>query len=191
MNCPLDITRMWASQNDLRNVRQIAGMILDVRSGRYFTQDELQAHSPNKLGCQSMITITCFPDGQTMTHDGHHRLVSIWLGGRATVRGDEYRMNSFTYSDYTDINLKAGWFTPFDPLRDIRLCNFGFFKDEVTRLLAEAPNRAEEYILGNPDLYRAPRDIRTIPELAAKIESRLTGNVSPQIRFRHEESMAS
>lgn len=178
----LDIAKIMTSQNDLRNVWQICDMVAYVRSGGVFTREALDGHAAARIGRGKpmMITITEFPDGVYMTHDGHHRLTSIWLGGRSSLLAGEYRIKKFTYEEYSEMNLAVGWMTPFDPIAEIRLCEFGHFKDVTTRLLSEDVAKAAEYVKTNRHLYSAKRDIVYIPELAERISIRLGSDSSAQ-----------
>jgi hypothetical protein len=182
MNPELDIATIMTTQNDLRNVWQIRRMIDYIEAGGFFTSVDLQRYEDMKGGQErpSMISLSRFPDDILMAHDGHHRLVSMYLGGRRLLRGDEYRVKEFSYLDYTEPNLANGWMTPFDPITEIRLCEFGPFKREVGRLMKETPDLALPYILTNKHLYSATRDIDFIPQLAEKIFSRLSYDNSPE-----------
>jgi len=97
------------SQSGLRNQCNIGSMIEYVKQGGFWTAAYMSRFPHNKL-----IQISCFEDGQHFIHDGHHRSVSTWLAGRKYLRDDEYEITTWTYDQYTEINYKNGWITPFD-----------------------------------------------------------------------------
>jgi hypothetical protein len=175
----LPLGPVLTSQNDVRNVSQVARMIAYVRAGGLFTKEAMLEFSvtnevrPNP----QLVAVTEFPDGMLMIHDGNHRSSAIWLGGRGYLADGEYFIKKMTYAHYLEINLQAGWYTPFDPRTEIRLCDFGTYKKKV-RELSAFPEKATAFIVENRAMYCAPRDIWLVAQLAEKIQARLQMDAS-------------
>jgi hypothetical protein len=69
----MNIAQIWMSQKKLRRIGQIKGMIAALQNGGDLPKIEL-------VHCEDEIQV----------HDGHHRLVAIWLSGRRTLHRHEY-----------------------------------------------------------------------------------------------------
>lgn len=156
-------------QDNLRNLTQIPDMIEFVRLGGFWTADNLQKYAEIKgIRISPLMEVIEFPD-RYMIHDGHHRAVSTFLGGREFIRGDEYVLKKWTYDDYLVENLANRWVTPFDPRTEVRLADFGVFKKYVLSLVEGGKlQEARNYILANKDLYakvRTVSDIRSLVEM--------------------------
>jgi hypothetical protein len=164
----LDIDTLIVLQSDIRKQEQLPDMIRYVRGGGFWTSDALNEHASVKgLRAPQPIYISRFPDKRMKIHDGHHRLVSTFLGGRAFLREDEYVVGDWTYEAYNTINPDVRYVTPFDPRTEVRLADFGEYKAEALRLLDEAPHALPEFARKNRHRYCQPRNIWTVRELAA------------------------
>ena len=162
------LENLMVMQDDLRHPAQIPEMIEFVRQGGFWTQDVLANYAKN-----NQLTRICplkeiieFPDKKYMTHDGHHRLVSVYLGGRDYIREDEFVIKNWTYDDYLEINFPNNWVTPFDPRTEIRLAEIGKFKKHALDLSKKSPEEAMNFIASNKSSYAKERNVFTIKCLA-------------------------
>jgi len=162
---------------DLRDYDQIDPMVAHVQSGGLFTTDVLEGFAKEQgLKTSPLIQISEFEDGQQFIHDGHHRTVSIWLGGRNHIDDNEYEIKKWKYQDYLDIVfLKPdgkwlGWVTPYDPRTEVRMPDIADFKKCVHDLFynekAGGEATARNFIENNQMMYAKPRVIKTVPSLA-------------------------
>jgi hypothetical protein len=157
-------------QECLRDKSQICAMIEFVKNGGFWTLDVLSKFAKEKGKKNSpLIEIVKFPDEKYMIHDGHHRLVSIYLAGRDFVRKDEYVQKEWDYCDYLKINFENGWVTPFDPIAEIRLPDIYKFKFTALDLSLKNKEEAIKFILSNKNLYAKPRTISKVSSLAQTI----------------------
>jgi hypothetical protein len=174
---------------DLRDYKQIDSMIAHVQSGGLFTKDVLEGFAKEQgLKTSPLIQISEFEDGQRFIHDGHHRIVSIWLGEREHINDDEYEIKNWKYQDYLDVAfLKSdgdwlGWVTPYDPRTEVRMADLADFKKCVHDIFYDAGGEAaaRNFIANNKMLYVKPRIIKTVPSLAAdwRIQNGLHGQLS-------------
>lgn len=70
-----------------------------------------------------------------MIQDGHHRAVSTLLGGRKFFTDEEYQIQHWNYDEYLQVNLKNGWYTPYDPKTEVRIEDIKTYKEEVQKLI--------------------------------------------------------
>ncbi len=117
------------------------------------------------LNVSPLIQISKFPDG-LYVHDGHHRVVSTYGAGRFYLTKDEYEITEWTYGQYLEINLSAGWYTPFDPRTHCRKPNLSKFKKLIRTLIKINPEDVEETIRNRFNDYCEPRRIKSVQELA-------------------------
>lgn len=168
MNPNIPIDELMIMQHDLRNFTQIDEMIKYVSNGGFWTQDALAAFAVkfhHERVCP-LMEIVFFPDGQKMVHDGHHRLVSTYLGGRDYVRGDEYVMKLWKYEDYLHINFDNRWVTPFDPRTHVRVADIGVFKKTALDLSKTDADAAKSYIRAHQHTYVEARKWTGVANLA-------------------------
>lgn len=166
----IEIDELTVMQNDLRHTSQIEKMIQYVKDGGFWTQEALREFATqNKLArvCP-VIEIVKFPDSRLMIHDGHHRAVATYLGGRDYLRSDEFALKLWTYEDYLDISFKNRWVTPFDPRLEIRVADFLDFKKKALELAATDEEEAKRYILANRSVYTLPRTVSGVTCLASR-----------------------
>jgi hypothetical protein len=178
------LDNVLVTQEDARNLTQIPGMIEFVKSGGSFNRATLDAWAAGHgLNPSPLIKISVFEDGQVYLHDGHHRAVSIWCAGREFLQPEEFEVRHWQYSAYTEIAFIdeegyhgrkkgdwMGWVTPFDIATEMRLPDIKEFKDHVKDIYyKQSPQHAIHYILTNSRLYKRPREIFYLPELANKL----------------------
>lgn len=133
---------LYVMHSKLRHVDSIDTMSLFVKNGGFWNQDALDEFAKcNKLPSSSpLIQIPKFEDGRQFVHDGHHRVVSVHMGGRDFLRDDEYVEYEFEYEKYIECNDAAfqnGFFTPFDPRTELRHPDFKSFKDQAFQKYAD------------------------------------------------------
>lgn len=119
------------------------------------------------------IQLTQFEDGCVYIHDGHHRCVATFLGGRHELRADEYELGYWKYNEYLEINPANRWFTPFDPRSHFRIADILAFKTEAERRHAEDPVAAEVWVRANVAVFQIEKTFHLLPDFAAHIRSRL------------------
>lgn len=169
----IKLSDLNVSQNGLRNVSQIGAMIWFVKKNGFFTMEEIHraAPGPSYNSDTKLIQITRFEDGALYIQDGHHRITSIFLGGRDYLRDDEYEITDWKYEDYMTINFKMKWVTPYDPRKEIRMADYQYFKSRVFDRYVVSEEDAVKYILSIPWCYKTPRNISSIESFAEKIFS--------------------
>lgn len=166
----LALDSLLVMQDDLRHIDGIADMCDYVVAGGFWTPEYLSQYSKGKNQKVSpIIQISRFEDGSDYVHDGHHRCVGTWFGGRTYLRDDEYKLTEWSYSLYLEINPANGWYTPFDPRQHVRIADIMGFKSEARERFAINPAEAYDWILANSARYRRDKKFRTVPELAAAI----------------------
>jgi hypothetical protein len=165
------------TQSELRHYDVIHGMVDYVERGGIWDKKCLEDYATTHGKKPSpLIQISLFPDGARYVHDGHHRCVTTWLGGRHELYESEYEIRNWTYEEYLEINPEDQWVTPFDPRTQVRLPDTCEYKREARRIyLAEGLAAATKFIIANKRLYVAERDFWTIPELAESIPVEIVG----------------
>jgi hypothetical protein len=164
---PIKLNELIVMQENLRHTSQIEKMIYFVKNGGFWTEDVLKkyAESVGTRVCP-LMEVVCFPDGKRMIHDGHHRIVSIYLGGRDYLREDEFILKYWDYKDYLNVNIDNRWVTPFDPRTEVRVPDIGEFKKKAIDLFAADPEKAREFIFKNKMSYIKDRNISWVSSLA-------------------------
>jgi len=147
--------------------RDFCGMIDFVRNGGFWTDENIRKHDDSSL---NLIQISRFPDNVLMIHDGHHRAVATWLSGRTELREDEFYIQDWNYEDYDDINFDSGYLTPFDPRKEVRLCDLSEWKILVKDLQKGdiVDDSLNFFIRSAKASFCRKRKIWTVPDLAIK-----------------------
>ena len=158
------LSSLIVTQNVLRDIKQLGGMIQHVNDGGKWTKDVLASWSGGAAN-NNLISIVQFPDGRRAIHDGHHRCVNTLLGKRSYLFPSEYELRYRTNKDYMCANLDVGWVTPFNPKKEVRLGDVSEFKNYVYELLGKDVDAAVKHILRNKASYACTRDIYMLPEL--------------------------
>lgn len=158
-------------QADLRHWDHILEMSEYVRNGGFWTEDYLEIYSKgrNLARISPLIAISRFEDAKFFIHDGHHRSVATYLGGRDYLRNDEYILTDWSYDQYLEISPENGWYTPFDPRIHVRKADFGNFKKLARDKFANNPEEAFRWVLDNLEEFRCDRTFGHVKELAAKM----------------------
>ena len=150
----LKIDDLIIMQNGLRKPEQINQMIEFVKDGGFF----------------SGIEISRFPDNQDYIHDGHHRVVSIYLAGRDYLGDGEYIVGQWRYEQYMTPNYTLQFLSPFDPKTEVRIHDFSEYQDELKHLIqTKALHFAEEidnFIRKNSHRYKIERPHKHISYLS-------------------------
>ncbi|MBS1722803.1 MAG: hypothetical protein JSS66_07475 [Armatimonadetes bacterium] len=137
-----------------------------VLNGGIFTAESVQLFHPEDT-VFPLVQLSRFPDGSLYVHDGHHRAVSVWLGGREVLVEEEYCIRDWPSLDsYAKPNLSAQWYTPFDLLTEVRLPDTRAFKSLVEET---SPEEAEALIARLKHMYATAREHWTMVELAEAI----------------------
>lgn len=166
------IKDLTVTQDGFRNDYQITDMIAYAANGGAFHQRAIIEHKNNHRA--KLITIAVFQDGRKFIHDGHHRVASIYLSGRDFLYNDEVELKHWSYNDYIQPNLGAGWITPFDPRIEVRISDYTSFKNTVTSMAwrnnSRYPDTTDtkhliEWILKNKSRYSVPRRVLSIQDM--------------------------
>lgn len=162
-------------QNSLRDLEQIAEMVDFVRGGGIFSRRALDLFAQEKgMRSSPLIKIARFEDQATYLHDGHHRMTSIWLGGRRELDSQEYVIEDWKYQDYLEINLDQTWYTIYDPRKEVRKSNIKGFKNKVEVFRNGEPkptlDQIRSFILVRYEAqeYTEPRSVTHISEVASR-----------------------
>ena len=164
----LDLNKLYVMQDGVRAAEQIPGMIEFVKKGGVWTLQNLQHYAnQHSLKPSPIMEISLFPDGKLMIHDGHHRAIATYLGGRTFLYPSEFWIRNWTYEDYTGINFAARWVTPFDPRTDLRSAEIYGFKSKAMKLFETAGEKtALDFIRSH--MFTKPRDVYFVPEMVEK-----------------------
>jgi hypothetical protein len=157
-------------QDDIRNATQIPSMINFIKNGGIWSLPSLTYYANvHNVKTSPLIEIASFPDGMMMIHDGHHRAVATYLGGRKFLHPEELRIKEWNYSNYLGINFATKWVTPFDPRTHVRNAEIFVFKSKVFDVLQkEGKDKAVDFVKNS--VYTKPREIYYLPDLAEKYE---------------------
>lgn len=175
----ISIHELNVTQNVLRDEDQIDEMVDFVRSGGRFNEVSILDYHKKfgNNGYFDLIEVARFEDGKLFVRNGHHRAVAIHLGGRDTIYDDEYHIVDWKYSDFSDINFKVGWFTPFDVRTHVRIADLADFKRKVKKILADQSfsqfireAAAENFIRENSKLYCERKEFEGIVALAKRVK---------------------
>lgn len=177
----ISIHELNITQNVLRDENQIQEMVDFVRSGGKFNEASIVDYH-NRFGKNvyvDLIEVARFEDGKLFVRNGHHRAVAIHIGGRDAIYDYEYNIVDWKYSDFSDINFKAGWFTPFDVRTHVRIADLADFKRKVKAILADQfpqsigrEAAAEKFIRENSKLYCERKEFEGIAALAKRVKRR-------------------
>lgn len=170
MDGQLELDTLGIMHDEIRHMSQVGEMVRLVRAGLFWSSDVLRAYAEaHRLPVAPLIAIARFPDGWMMIRDGHHRCLATYVGGRAYLRHDEYNIQEYTYEMYAEINFAVGFVTPFDPRIEVRLPDFGSFRQEALRLYAHNPQAAVEFIRRNKFRYARPRRYYNLTQMAVHV----------------------
>lgn len=165
-------------QADLRHWTDIDSMIEYVKNGGFWTKEYLEQYSKLKKlpRVSPIIAISSFEDGQKFVHDGHHRCVATWLGGRDYLRDDEFVISDWKYDEYLEIAPHNNWYTPFNPKTHVRTPDFADFKAEAKVRFGEDAKEAVDWLYENLDQFRTLRAINNVADLAKLFSLQKTQN---------------
>jgi hypothetical protein len=146
-------------------------MVRHVAKGGFWTADRLEECETTLSlpGQFRPIEISLMEDGTRYLHDGHHRCVSTWLGGRTYLRADEYVLNERTYRWYVKSNPESGYYLAFDPRIHVRSADFLSFQREAQARFQTNPLAGENWRRANEAGYLRRRVLKTVPDLARAI----------------------
>lgn len=168
------LSDLYVMHAELRHMEAIEPMAEFVRSGGFWTTQILDQYALDKGLSRSspLIQIPRFEDGKHFIHDGHHRVVSVFVGGRNYLRDDEYVEYDFQYNKYLECGNGAfqnGFFTPFDPRTELRLSDFREFKEKALQMFGDPATSEEtlcQWIHDNAHRYRQSRNgVMTVDHL--------------------------
>lgn len=156
----MNIDELIVTQSGIRDTEQLFRMTEFVKSGGIFSPEAL-AKNYKGHDVPKKIAISIFPDGKKYIHDGHTRVLSIFLAGR-DLREEEYFIKNWTYDEYLQTDRKKGWVTPFDPRIETRLADFITFKNEALTLSDEDLSK---FIIKNKHKFCEKREYHHISDL--------------------------
>jgi hypothetical protein len=163
---PINLITLQITQSWVRSMSQVKRMTEHVRNGGVFTIENVPEFHPED-SVFPLVRISRFPDGGLYLHDGHHRAVSIWLGGREYLLPEEYEIQDWdSINRYSEINLAANWITPVNLKTEVRLPDTRVYK----RLIQETPAEYTIELINNlKHMYATERRHGSVVELADAI----------------------
>ena len=164
----LSLNNLYVMQDGVRAVEQIPKMIEFVKQGGVWSAQNLKNYAAaNGLKSAPVMEISLFPDEVMMIHDGHHRAIATYLGGRNFLFPEEFVVRNWTYENYMGINFSSKWVTPFNPRTELRSAEIFVFKSRAMKLMElKGEDAAIDFI--KKTIYTKPRDINFLPEMAEK-----------------------
>jgi hypothetical protein len=160
----MKINDLTITQKGFRSPWQLPQMVEHAALGGKFDVNTLNRHSSGKD--VRLINLVRFEDGRVFIHDGHHRVMAIYLGARDFLGISEYALTDWKYKDYTDIVFAKRWITPFDPRFEVRVSDYTEFKNEVWSIWEkDGEEAAKKHILLHKEAYVMPRCGRTIADM--------------------------
>ena len=111
-----------------------------------------------------LIAITRFEDGTHLIHNGHHRIRAT-RDVRQYLYDEEYIISDRPLVEYLQINLPQTFVTPYDPRTHIRLYDFHDYKKHVLDMARVDSQKAIDYVLTHPHLYRKDRNVFKVMEM--------------------------
>ena len=178
----LYLSNVGISQNRVRAYTQVPDMVRHVRGGGLFDKKTLEEHSEriNAYGSNKArydakpIAVVVMDDGYRFIRDGHHRAVSIFIGGRKYLDNREFVFESMNYRQFADINFEATWVTPIDPRDYVRFADIGPWKQKVDSLRSlYGDEMASRYILTHQDEYAKKKKFDSIEHLAEVVRAEI------------------
>lgn len=162
----IDLVSLQITQSWIRSISQVKRMSEYVKNGGVFTIDNVPEFHPEDT-VFPLIRLSRFPNDELYIHDGHHRAVSICIGGRDYLLPDEYEIQDWDSKErYAEINLNASWITPIDLRTEVRLPDTRVYK----RLVQEAsPTEVFKLIDNLKHMYATHRRHDNVVDLAADI----------------------
>ncbi len=103
----------------------------------------------------------CVVDGKYYLTDGHHESIAAYLTG--FIDDTKYNIEKYTLDQMLEFNYPI-WLTPFNPHTECRSANYWEFK---TRILDS--KMAVDEVLLNSHLYKEPRQVQSLAQLAMKV----------------------
>lgn len=104
-------------------------MIEHVKAGGKWNEAALASYCEGQgLSCYAKISLSRFEDGKIYIHDGHHRIYSTLFAGRKTLEEDEFLIRDWKYKDYNSVNHATGFYTPFNPRREVRKPDLALYR---------------------------------------------------------------
>lgn len=164
----MKISSLIPTQHSIRNPSIIPNMIEFITNNGKFDYLSLMNYnsSNNTNRNSSLIILNQFEDGQIYIQDGHHRIIAIFLAERDFLYPDEYKIETWTYSEYTELterSIKSNWLTPFDPRTHTRHAEFHNYKNQVPKDVDLAKIFIKHAWENN--VYCIPRTIHTIEDI--------------------------
>ena len=162
----IHLAALKTTQSWVRSINQVKKMLAHVQNAGIFTIDNIKQFHPED-STFPLIRVSQFPDGSHYLHDGHHRAVSIWLGGRDILLPGEYEIQYFpSIAKYAEVNPGAGWYTPINLDSEVRLPDTRVYK----RLIQEVePEHIPILVKDLKSMYATPRIYDNVVELAEAI----------------------
>jgi len=162
----IHLVSLQTTQSWVRSMSQVKRMTEHVSNGGVFTIDNVSDFHPED-SVFPLVRVSRFPDGSMYLHDGHHRAVSVWLGGRDILLPDEYEITDWdSIERYAEVNLDANWITPVNLANEVRLPDTRIYK----RLIHEARDADVMNLINElKHMYATQRKHNNVIELARDI----------------------
>jgi hypothetical protein len=151
----IDVAELVPMQDGFRrSIATLQKMLDFVRGGGKYDPETLQKRDSGRV---APIVLNRFENGRIFLHDGLHRAATILAGRESgSLYADEYRIDSYSYQEYDEINLAAGYLTPFDPRREVRVADLRNFQTRA-RSIIDAKQDLSQFVHDHRNLYARPR----------------------------------
>lgn len=173
----MDLRKIFVTQDGLRHrPGAFWKMVQFVADGGFWTEAQHAIYSAARsiTHCFQPIELVLTEDGNCYLHDGHHRCAATWLGGRAYLYPDEYRLHRRTYAWYQEVNPDAGYFLAFDPRTQVRNADLRPAQREAHTQFRVSSAAFEAWRTTRADSYRRRRVHRTVPDFASALFDEVT-----------------
>lgn len=169
----LNLSSVLILQDNVRDMKKVRRLSKHVRAGKLLNADTcINGYNFNKpiiiarFKNEGHLVPSLQSENLYLLHDGHHRALAIYLGGREFFDESEFEFRDFqSFEDYNSVNFKAYWFTPMNIIQEIRHADIYPFKSCVAKITDE--QEALKYIEEHRFAYCAARGgMYTIADLA-------------------------
>ncbi len=168
----MNIVDLIPTQEQFRNWKNIEKLRSFLISGGQFTVQD------NRNDIQISIDRSDSKETKYYIHNGHHRLIALWLAGRMELAHSEYRSLDWSYRDYLTFQPEIGFVMTFDPRSEVRIGEWHALKKEILRRYDD-PNQGLEAALDfRNQVHHRYTEQRTIDSLAdlASFYQRMVSN---------------
>jgi hypothetical protein len=140
----LNVSTLAVMHDDYRMSRkQMRDLLAAVANGVVLSREVLRANSQD---CDQLVAVVRLEDDRLFIRDGLHRATAIMLKRPSqSLLPEEFVIEELTSEMFQQANLSAGFYTPFDPQKEVRIADWSNYRLEVEHRLHE-PEMALHFI---------------------------------------------